>query len=74
MPSNPANPQQEYTGPSADAKAAAIDATLGSDDETAADVIWLLRYVTVRYGIRWPADPTEAGGDGVGAGVDEVMA
>ena len=42
-----------YTGPSADARAAAIEATLGTDAESLVDTVWLLRYVAVRYGVRW---------------------
>lgn len=50
----PSEPTEEYTGPAADAKAAAIGATLGTDAETAADVVWLLRYTTAKHNIQWP--------------------
>src|SRR5579859_4916655 len=63
-------PMAEYIGPEADAKAAAIDATLGTDNETTADVIWLLRYTTVKHNIQWPtfADMVAARGSESDAG------
>lgn len=44
----------EYTGPEADAKAARIQATLGTDAETRTDAVWLLRYTTVKHAIQLP--------------------
>jgi hypothetical protein len=55
--SNPASPtttDAEYRGPEADARAAQISATLGTDAETLTDTVWLLRYTTVKYDIQWP--------------------
>lgn len=44
--------REQYRGPAADAKATEIRATLGTDMEQIADTIWLLRYMTVKHGIR----------------------
>jgi hypothetical protein len=48
------DPTSEYRGPEADAKAARIQATLGTDAETLVDTVWLLRYTTVKHNIQWP--------------------
>lgn len=45
----------EFCGPEADRRAAAVEAALGTDAETLTDVVWLLRYTTVKYGIQWLA-------------------
>ena len=48
-------PRDEYRGPGAEARAARIAETLGTDSETLIDVVWLLRYTTVRDNIQWPS-------------------
>lgn len=44
----------QYRGPEAEARALAIKATLGTDAERLTDVVWLLRYTTVKNDIQWP--------------------
>jgi hypothetical protein len=44
----------EYRGMDADARAAQIRTTLGTAAETLVNVVWLLRYTTVKHNIRWP--------------------
>lgn len=48
------DPRAQYRGPEADARALAIEAALGTDAERLTDVVWLLRYTTVRNDIQWP--------------------
>ncbi len=49
----PTDPLDEYRGPKADAKAALIEQTLGTETEILTDVVWLLRYITVKHSIQW---------------------
>jgi hypothetical protein len=44
----------QYRGPRADARAARIQAMAGTDAETLADAVWMLRYTSVKHGIQWP--------------------
>lgn len=44
----------QYCGPEADARAAAIEATLGTEAESLTNVVWLLHYTTVKHDIQWP--------------------
>ena len=46
----------EYTGPEADARAAAIESAIGTEDERLADTVWLLRYVGVKAAFKWPVE------------------
>ena len=46
--------REEYQGPIADARAAAIEGTLGTDAESLPVTVWLLRYTTVQFNIQWP--------------------
>lgn len=48
------DPEAEYRGPAADAKAERIRATLGTKNETLFDSVWLLRYTSVKHNIQWP--------------------
>lgn len=52
--SDTTDPLAQYRGPEADARATAIQATVGTDAETLTDVVWLLRYTTVKHDIQWP--------------------
>ena len=38
----------EYIGPEADARAAAIEATLGTEAERLTDTVWLMRYTMAK--------------------------
>jgi hypothetical protein len=55
MPNDPktAIEATEYRGDAADAKAAAIEATLGTESESLIDTVWLLRYTTAKHDIRF---------------------
>lgn len=52
--SDTTDPLAEYRGPAADARAAAIEATAGTEAEKLTDIVWLLRYTTVKHDIQWP--------------------